>query len=362
MKIVFALLLFTGASVVTPAQSEFNKQSEAVNPPFKLDITANLEKGHSTIWDFENSARTVVKAGSTIVVAIRKTNISDHEINRRAMAGQTIDVLDGNGSPVAHKKRDALQGSVVHAMRAGTKEMVLQPGETSMDSGRLSEGFELSQPGTYSIQFSEHVSDDSASDVVKSNIITVTVLPAESNPPEENKLPEENQPSENEPNSQTSQQPFVINIHANEPRVYAGDPVYINLTMSNFSDHKIDCTAKDILTIDMNYRYEVLDEDGNAAPKIARKAPSETLPCTLQPMNSRYFGALLSQLYDFSSPGKYLIQVSRPVWGDEQRPGTGRTVQDNQAIVNSNKITITVLPAESKPRAEDARPEAAEPK
>jgi hypothetical protein len=175
-------LLVAGASLAAFGQSDLSKQTVAANPPFTLEITIHLDSHHSNRWDFANSAEAMVKAGSMIEVAIRKTNISNHEINRRTMTGQTIDVRDSSGNPVAHKKTDALQGSV-NTMRAGTKDMVLQPGESDMRRGQLTDGYDLSQPGTYTVQVSEHVSGDSTSDVVKSNIITVTVFPASSAPP-----------------------------------------------------------------------------------------------------------------------------------------------------------------------------------
>ncbi len=86
MKIVCAFLLL-GVSLTVFGQSDFSKQTEAVNPPFKLEITANLDKEHSNVWDFVNCAETTVKAGSMIVIAIRKTNISDHEIDKSNCVG-----------------------------------------------------------------------------------------------------------------------------------------------------------------------------------------------------------------------------------------------------------------------------------
>jgi hypothetical protein len=53
MKIVYALLL-VGASLTASGQSEFSNQTVAVNPPFKLEITANLDREHSNVWDFIN--------------------------------------------------------------------------------------------------------------------------------------------------------------------------------------------------------------------------------------------------------------------------------------------------------------------
>lgn len=57
--------------------------------------------------------------------------------------------------------------------------MVLEPGETSLVSAPLGDWFDLSRPGKYTVQVSEHVSNDPASEVIKSNIIKITVLPSD---------------------------------------------------------------------------------------------------------------------------------------------------------------------------------------
>src|SRR5579871_3683528 len=88
VKISYALLLL-GISLTASGQADFPKETVTANPPFKLEITANLSKEHSNVWDFANSAQTVVKAGSLIVVAIRKTNISDHEIGKRTPTNES---------------------------------------------------------------------------------------------------------------------------------------------------------------------------------------------------------------------------------------------------------------------------------
>ncbi len=292
-----------------------------------------------------------VTAGSPVDLIVVMTNKSEHDVDCTVNGSNALDrnyvyeVTDEDGQPVPKIEKKYHGGSSVWPC-------VLKPGQSSLPGGgRISVLYDFSRPGKYTIQVSRGLwGDENRPETagtgrdhqpfIKSNTIVVTVQPAENAPPAEN------QTSENQPDSQASQQPFVIRIHANQPQVQAGDPVDINLTMSNFSDHLIDCTARyrDSRTIDMNYQYDVLDEDGLPAPKIESKAPSATVPCTLKPMNSRYFGALLSELYDFSVPGKYSIQVSRPVWGDDQRPGTGRAVQDDQAVVKSNTIVVTVLP------------------
>jgi hypothetical protein len=176
MKTVYAFAFFTGISAVIFAQSAAFQQNRQIRSPFTLEITANLDRDHSNRWDFANSAESTVRAGSTIVVAIRKTNTSDQDISRWGVTGQVIEVRDSNGNFVSHRQSDSMQGSV-RAMRAGTNDPVLKPGESDVRRGRLSEGYDMSQPGTYTVQISEHISDDPGSNIVKSNIIAVTVLP-----------------------------------------------------------------------------------------------------------------------------------------------------------------------------------------
>lgn len=146
--------------------------------------------------------------------------------------------------------------------------------------------------------------------------------------------------------SQTSQQPFTITIKAEKKQVKAGDHVYLDVVMTNTSDHEIACDFYWYDALDRNYIYDVVDEDGYPVPKIVRKTPSNTDPCILSPGESRSSGGVISRAFDLSRPGKYTIQVSRPIWGDDQKPGTAGTVQNNEPEIKSNKITITVLPAD----------------
>ena len=154
------------------------------------------------------------------------------------------EVTDEDGQPVPKIEKKYHGGSSVWPC-------VLKPGQSSLPGGgRISVLYDFSRPGKYTIQVSRGLwgrrkppgdsrnGQRSHQPFIKSNTIVVTVQPAENAPPAEN------QTSENQPDSQASQQPFVIRIHANQPQVQAGDPVDINLTMSNFSDHLIHCTAR----------------------------------------------------------------------------------------------------------------------
>jgi hypothetical protein len=180
MNIVYALILI-GASLAASGQSELSKQTEAANPPFELEITANLDKEHSNVWDFVNSAETTVKTGSMVVVAIRKTNITDHVISKLTNAGAHssyyIDVRDSNGNLVGLRKPNEVRmiGDDHGGHSSGTMDSALHPGEHMIDHDLVGRWLDMSAPGTYTIQVSAHISNDPKSDVVKSNIITVTV-------------------------------------------------------------------------------------------------------------------------------------------------------------------------------------------
>lgn len=154
--------------------------------------------------------------------------------------------------------------------------------------------------------------------------------------------------------SQTETQPFAISISTEKSEVKIGDPVDLNVVMTNISDHEVDCTTMSSNGVDRNYRYDVSFEDGQHLPNIEKKyhGGSSAWPCVIDPGKSDTpTGGRISRLFDFSRPGKYTIQVSRPVWGDDQRPGTATTFHNNQPEVKSDIITIIVLPADEPPLA-----------
>jgi hypothetical protein len=159
--------------------------------------------------------------------------------------------------------------------------------------------------------------------------------------------------------AQATQQPFSITISVEKSQIKVGDPVDLKVVMTNTSDHDVDCTVNGSNALDRNYLYDVVDEDGRPVPKIEKKyhGGSSVWPCILKPgQTDTPSGGRISVLYDFSRPGKYTIQVSRPVWGDDQRPGTVGTVQNNQADIKSNTITITVLAKDAKPTTDEPTP------
>ena len=152
--------------------------------------------------------------------------------------------------------------------------------------------------------------------------------------------------------AQTEKQPFTITLKAETPQVKVGGQVILDIIMTNTSDHEIACDSYWYDSVDQNYRFHVIYEDGKPAAKIVRKTPSSTYPCIAHPGESKQSGGAVSQIFDFRRPGIYTIQVSRPIWGDDQRRETIGTVQNNQPEIKSNIITITVVapePAVAKP-------------
>lgn len=153
---------------------------QATAQPFTLEITSNLEEGHSNRWDFANTTDKDIRSGSMVVVAIRKINRSDHEIPRRSFDGGVYryEVRDSSGN-LLKPKRAGQQNFISRnpGLLRGSKDTVLQPGQIIVASAPLGDWFDMSEPGTYTLQASEHVSDDPDSQVIKSNTITIHVLP-----------------------------------------------------------------------------------------------------------------------------------------------------------------------------------------
>lgn len=161
-------------------------------------------------------------------------------------------------------------------------------------------------------------------------------------------------------NAQTAHQPFTVTISTQKPIVKAGDDVYIDIGMTNTSDHDVDCTIWIKNASDRSYQYNVSFEDGKPARDIDKhvRNSSPAWPCVLKPGESQAHtsGALINTIYDFSRPGKYTVQVTRKIWGDENRPETilpTGTADYHQLDVKSNIITITVLPKD--PPAEEPK-------
>lgn len=139
--------------------------------------------------------------------------------------------------------------------------------------------------------------------------------------------------------SSAAQQPFSITISAEQAQVKVGSSVNLKIQMTNTSNRELNCGGAPSNGLDRAYRYDVRDENGKAVPKIAKKHPEigETFgvwPCSIKPgETASAAGGLISVLYDLTRPGRYTIQVSRPVSEDDPK----------SPVIYSNKVTITII-------------------
>jgi hypothetical protein len=141
-------------------------------------------------------------------------------------------------------------------------------------------------------------------------------------------------------------QPFTINISTSNPSVKTNKAVEIKIRLTNTSNRPIDLSEVRTHGCSMNqgYRYDIRDANGRVAeilPDIQPRTESRgrvtaTVKVhTLNPGEALEATADLSQCYDMATPGEYTIQLSRENSEDL-----------TQAPVKSNKITVTVAPAE----------------
>jgi hypothetical protein len=149
--------------------------AQTVQRPFSLSISV----AHDT-----------VKAGSPIVVKIQFKNISDHDISRvvrpeGAAHGELLGfppiVRDDQGKePPLTRQGRLIFGRQTPADRtiySGTSVggTAMHPGHVITPEIRLSELYDLSAPGKYTIQVWTY--DDENKEKVMSNTVTVTVVP-----------------------------------------------------------------------------------------------------------------------------------------------------------------------------------------
>ncbi len=342
MKIVRKMFLMTAIYSIIFMRVGVSQQS-AINLPFTLEITANLNKNHSNEWDFANPDRTVL-AGDMVVIAVRKTNRSNHEIAKKVQwsgdrVGHQIEVSDSGGALLKaniHVAKAGEPGPGGPMWIIGTKDAVLQPEESYVERDFVSghpflSSYDLSQPGKYTIQVSEPVSSEPGAEIIKSNAITVTVVPADT-PLFELSIPDH----------------IDVNV---------GKDFVFNINRKNTSHQDEDCSRlwEPITSLDLRYQFSVLDSSGNPVPKRTIEQPPgsnlhavlETQTCkpgelTFSPRN------VITKLYDLGRPGNYTVQVLQPM---SANPADG--------VVKSNVLSITVypagepLPTEQEPTAND---------
>lgn len=177
---VFLLAAVCGILFVETASSQRHCSASL---PFTLEITANHRVGDSLHWDFKNTSEKAVEVGSVLVVRVRKTNCSDDNLPKSPADGgpypYQFEVHDSHGNLLESKMSGVIHRRIGGpGLLRGSKDMFLQPGESETSSTRISDFYDMSKPGVYTIQVEQHVSNDPKSAMVQSNIIKIRVLPA----------------------------------------------------------------------------------------------------------------------------------------------------------------------------------------
>ena len=271
------------------------------------------------------TVQNVVRAGSPvdveIVLTITTTIPFTQSRGHRAELEYSVDVRDIKGDPAPESmnlkvaKDKGTDG--LTRVQLDRESMVLavlpEPGTTFWEDLDLSNLFDLSRPGKYTVQVSRF--DPKSKANVKSNTITVTVEEA----------------AYFDQRFVHAAAPFLLAITTPDDTVKSGSDVPIRMYATNVSSHEItyDCAK---------FNTEVLDALDNLVPWIAS---TELLKiheagsghaCTVGPYRTRAsLPTHLNKLYDIAKPGKYTIQVSR-------------VDEETKAVVKSNIITVTVVP------------------
>lgn len=134
-----------------------------------------------------------------------------------------------------------------------------------------------------------------------------------------------------------AQTPFSITVSVPKTEIKAGSSVELMVLLKNTSDYDINTSSTYYTGVDNGYQYDVRTERGAVVrPKKQRiKGPLllSGRMSTLKPGESHESTTMISDEFDMTKPGKYVIQLSRPISGNP-----------HDGVVKSNKITVTVTP------------------
>ena len=149
-----------------------------------------------------------------------------------------------------------------------------------------------------------------------------------------------------------SQQP-TISIESKDLTVASGQPIYIHIVLKNTTDRQF-TVVRSVggARGEQNYLINVIDTHGGPTARTEYGKAREKHPevngsrsmKTLAPGQDVDEYVELTQMFDTSEPGTYILQVSRP------------SPLDPAIILKSNTLTITVLPADTKSLTDEAPP------
>lgn len=289
------------AVILAACGNGVSQQSQDAVPPFSIAISA-----------FQD----VAPAGAKLKVKAEVTNMSRQVLTAGDGSEIHWEVRASNGNLVPlresfkeERKRDATRFLPPTVIK-------IVPGETNKWEFVISDMYELSQPGQYTMR-AQLRGIDGSSAVATSNEVALTITP-----------PEAQQARE------LSHASFSLEIDAYQDIVKAGAPVNIRIQASNTAEHDID--FDNALT---KYSWDVLDSQGSVPALTAAGQRLQGLfgkngdhHIRLRPGETKgVAGVFLQDLYDLKRPEQYTIQVRR-------------IDDETKTVVKSNVITITVKP------------------
>ena len=189
-----------------------------------------------------------------------REDYSDPAINYR------FDVHDQNGNvppdtELSRRLRSPQENSpnsATRTMGSGYSRM-LKPGESRSDICDVGVWYDLSQPGTYTIQARDGTALGQKA-WVKSNAVTVTVVPAGTSVSESSRSP-----------SQALGPPFSLTLWIS-PHVTGFKPgeVYVEVITENTSNHKLFLWTERLSTEQAGsvYKVDIHDSNGMSPPEI----------------------------------------------------------------------------------------------
>lgn len=138
-----------------------------------------------------------------------------------------------------------------------------------------------------------------------------------------------------------AKQPFAIQISAPQQALEAGSGLEIEILLKNTSAEPLDCSGNlsDLTGQDSNVTVDVRDEHGHPLAKRIYPHPElagghPILNCTVAPGKTWIMSQSVGRIFDMTRPGKYTIQVSRPISFTDPQAG----------VVRSNTLTVTIVP------------------
>ena len=155
-KTTLISILLVGASLALSAQSKLPKPAA----PFSITISTDTP---------------IVKVGDEMLIKVRLTNISDHNITITKAyfhgfdASYQYEVRDQSGHLAKHAQKETQDVAVVGHWLHRT----LKPGDSMHSTTTVSSEYDVSQPGEYQIQLSRPISGNADDGIVKSNTIFV---------------------------------------------------------------------------------------------------------------------------------------------------------------------------------------------